>query len=99
MENQEFINKSTDFVNNKMQELCYLYITERQKNNNELGCLILNFKDEKIDVGFYPISSDYLSKEVKEDIQSKTNNDQSNVIFFIIEEKTNFSFCISKNLV
>lgn len=99
MENQEFINKSSHFVNNKLQELCYLYITERQKNNNEIGCLILNFKTNDVNVEYYPLSHPNLTKELKNDILEKTKQDNSNIIFFIIEEKTNFSYCISKNLV
>ena len=98
MENQEFISKSNNFVNNKMQELCYLYITERQKNNNELGCLVLTFKENNVDVGFYPISSPNLSINVKNDLISKTNSSNSNMLMFLTDEKTKFSYCISKDL-
>lgn len=99
MSNQDFINKSNNFVSNKMQELCNLYITERQKNNNELGCLILKFKENDVDVSFYPISSPDLSEDVKNDIVSKSkSNSNSNILMFITNEKTNFSYCLSKDL-
>ena len=57
MDHQPFIQKSTAFVNNKIQELCYLYITERQKNKNELGCLIITFQKDNVNVVFslFPI--------------------------------------------
>lgn len=96
---QEFINKSTQFVNNKIQELCYLYITERQKKNNELGCLIITFKKDNVQVAFVPLSNPNLSNELKNDVIEKTNTSKSNVIFFIVNEETQFSYCISKDLV
>ena len=73
------------FINNNLDNLVKIYIQERQATKNELGVLYLETDNNEIKVKYLPLSNPYLSDEIREDIQSKNNNRNSNM--FIVFDK------------
>lgn len=98
--NQEntIISKIEPFLKTHFDNLIKIYISERQANHNELGTLLLMIKEDKIDVGFLPISSPYLTKEVKDTLESKNNYRNSNMFIFIIDEATQTNHLMIRDL-
>ena len=73
------------FINNNLDNLVKIYIQERQAIKNELGVLYLETENNEMKVRYLPLSNPYLSDEIREDIQSKNNNRNSNM--FIVFDK------------
>ena len=73
------------FINNNLDNLVKIYIQERQAIKNELGVLYLETENNEMKVKYLPLSNPYLSDEIREDIQSKNNNRNSNM--FIVFDK------------
>ena len=73
------------FINNNLDNLVKIYIQERQAIKNELGVLYLETDNNEMKVRYLPLSNPYLSDEIREDIQSKNNNRNSNM--FIVFDK------------
>ena len=76
---------SNTFINNNLDNLVKIYIQERQAIKNELGVLYLETDNNEMKVRYLPLSNPYLSDEIREDIQSKNNNRNSNM--FIVFDK------------
>jgi len=76
---------SNTFINNNLDNLVKIYIQERQAIKNELGVLYLETDNNEMKVKYLPLSNPYLSDEIREDIQSKNNNRNSNM--FIVFDK------------
>ena len=73
------------FINSNLDNLVKIYIQERQAIKNELGVLYLETDNNEMKVRYLPLSNPYLSDEIREDIQSKNNNRNSNM--FIVFDK------------
>ena len=73
------------FINSNLDNLVKIYIQERQALKNELGVLYLETDNNEMKVRYLPLSNPYLSDEIREDIQSKNNNRNSNM--FIVFDK------------
>jgi hypothetical protein len=73
------------FINSNLDNLVKIYIQERQAIKNELGVLYLEIIDGEMKVRYLPLSNPYLSNEIRDDIQNKNNNRNSNM--FIVFDK------------
>jgi len=73
------------FINSNLDNLVKIYIQERQAIKNELGVLYLEIIDGEMKVRYLPLSNPYLSDEIRDDIQNKNNNRNSNM--FIVFDK------------
>ena len=86
------------FWNSNSDGLIQAYIIERKKHNNELGVLLSIIDEAKENTIYLTLSNNMLSDEIKKDVLEK-NNDRNNKAFFcIIENKTNTSSLIVKDL-
>jgi len=98
-QNQLNTNSITAFINKHKHSLIQVYITERQKHKNELGVLVSiindnikseeNKSEENKNTFYLPLSSEYLTDEVKKDILSKNNNRNSMVFLYITDVQNN----------
>ena len=86
------------FFKNKERDLEQLYISERLRNNKELGALILFMNKDNIDVKYFPISSSELTPEIKQDIISKNNHRNSRAFMILVHHSLNISKLIIKDL-
>lgn len=68
-----------NFINSNLDNLVKIYIQERINAKNELGVLYLEILNNNVDVRFLPLSTPYLSDEIRNDIQNKNNYRNSNM--------------------
>lgn len=96
-------NRISAFINKHKQSLIQVYITERQKNKNELGVLVSiinddNKQEDNKNTFYLPLSSEFLTEEVKQDILSKNNNRNSMVFLYVTDVQHNATSLFMEDL-
>ena len=86
------------FWNSNSDGLIQAYIIERKKHNNELGVLLSIIDSDENNTKYLTLSNNILSDEIKKDVLEKNNQRNSKAFFCIIENKTNTSSLIVKDL-
>ena len=93
------MNKIEQFFEQNYDGLLKVYITERQKHNNDLGVILTILDNENTqNTGYYPLSSDILSDEIKKEISEKNNERNSRAFFCVIDKESGTSSLMVRDL-
>jgi hypothetical protein len=93
------MNRIERFLEQNYDGLLKVYIIERQKHNNDLGVLLTILDNEnKQNTGYYPLSSDILSEEIKNEVIEKNNERNSMAFFCVIDKESGNSSLMVKDL-
>ena len=92
------MNKIQRFLEQNYDGLLKVYIIERQKHT-ELGVLltILDCTNTQ-NTGYYPLSSNILSDEIKKEVTEKNNERNNRAFFCVIDSETGDSSLIVREL-